>query len=59
MAKKAARRREEWTTQDVKTLPAHSKARTQIAKVVKEMKRSEGALRQRALVLGIGLGHRR
>jgi hypothetical protein len=40
-------------------LKAHSKARTPVAKLVKMMKRSEGSLRQKALSLGIGLGHQR
>ena len=37
----------------------HSKARTPIVKISKQMKRTIGALRQQALKLGIGLGHRR
>ena len=40
-------------------LRKHSKARTPIAKISKQMKRTVGALRQQALKLGIGLGHRR
>lgn len=58
MAKKVARRKE-WTADDVKKLRAHSKVRTPVAKIMKEMKRTEGAVRQKALALGIGLGHRR
>jgi hypothetical protein len=48
-----------WTKDDVKTLKAHSKARTPVVKVSKAMKRSEGALRRKAGILGIGLGHNR
>jgi hypothetical protein len=40
-------------------LRKHSKAKTPIAKISKQMKRTIGALRQQALKLGIGLGHRR
>jgi DNA-binding transcriptional MerR regulator len=48
-----------YTAADVKLLRQHSKARTPVAKIVKLMKRSEGSLRQKALALGIGLGHQR
>ena len=60
-AKKIAKRRTraKYTKADVKELRAHSKARTPVSKIVKAMKRSEGSLRQKALNLGIGLGHRR
>ncbi|MGY4473996.1 hypothetical protein [Bradyrhizobium sp. USDA 3364] len=60
MAKKAKKIvRREYTTADVKELRAHSKARTPVAKLAKLTKRSEGSLRQKALKLGISLGHRR
>jgi hypothetical protein len=36
----------------------HSKARIPVTKVSKAMKRTVGALRRRAGILGIGLGHR-
>jgi hypothetical protein len=55
--KKSVRR--EYTKADVKELRAHSKARTPIAKIVRLTKRTEGSLRQKALRLGISLGHRR
>ncbi|CEG09861.1 hypothetical protein BN961_03293 [Afipia felis] len=51
--------RRPFTRDDVKTLRAHSKARTPVAKIVKQMRRTEGSLRQKALKLGIGLGHQR
>jgi ABC-type glycerol-3-phosphate transport system permease component len=38
---------------------SNSKAKTPIAKISKQMKRTIGALRQQALKPGIGLGHRR
>ena len=56
-AKKAVRR--EWTKEDIKELKAHSKARTPVLKIAKMTKRTEGSLRQKALTLGIGLGHQR
>ena len=62
MVKKAKKKsvvRREYTRADVKELRAHSKARTPVAKVAKLTKRSEGSLRQKALKLGIKLGHRR
>jgi len=59
MAKKAKGARREYTREDVKLLKTHSKARTPVARVSKLMKRSEGSLRQKARMLGIGLGHQR
>jgi hypothetical protein len=48
-----------YTKDDIRTLKAHSKAKTPIAKVSKQMKRSVGALRAKAHQIGIGLGHQR
>jgi len=59
MAKKTKRVRREWTKEEVRDLKAHSKAKTAVAKIVKQTKRTDGALRQKALSLGISLGHRR
>jgi hypothetical protein len=66
VAKKATRTvktkrsvRREYTKADVKELRAHSKAKTPVSKIVKLTKRTEGSLRQKALKLGIKLGHRR
>jgi len=56
-AKKIVRR--EYTKVDVKDLRAYSKAKMPIAKIMKLTKRTEGSLRQKALKLGISLGHRR
>jgi hypothetical protein len=56
-AKKAVRR--EYTKADVKELRAYSKAKTPVVKIAKLAKRTEGSLRQKALKLGIKLGHRR
>lgn len=60
MAKKARRvSRKEWTKTDLRELKMHSKAKTPVAKISKAMKRTIGALRQKAFQLGVGLGHRR
>ena len=62
MAKKAKNKvvvRREYSKAEVKELRAHSKARTPVAKIAKLTKRSVGSLRQKALRLGIGLGHQR
>ena len=65
MAKKASKKakkkivRREYTKADVKELRAHSKARTPVDKIAKLTKRTVGSLRQKALKLGIGLGHQR
>ena len=61
MAKKAKKiiLRREYTKADVKELRAHSKAKTPVAKIAELTKRNEGSLRQKALKLGIKLGHRR
>jgi hypothetical protein len=48
-----------WTKEDFRTLKAHSKARTPVVKVSKVMKRTVGALRRKAGILGVGLGHLR
>jgi len=59
MANKKAVRRIRWTKDDYRTLKTHSKAKTPVVKISKQMKRTVGALRQKALKLGIGLGHQR
>ena len=63
MAKTVARRkrvvRRDWTRADVKELKQHSKNKTPVKTISRALKRSPGALRQKARVLGISLGHRR
>jgi hypothetical protein len=62
VAKKAKRKivvRREYTNADVKELRMHSKAKTPVVKIAKLTRRSVGSLRQKALKLGIRLGHRR
>jgi hypothetical protein len=51
--------RREYTKAEVKELRAHSKAKTPVDKIARLTKRSVGSLRQKALKLGIGLGHQR
>jgi hypothetical protein len=48
-----------WTEEDLHELKLHSKAKTPVAKVAKAMKRTEGAVRQKAKTISIVLGHRR
>jgi hypothetical protein len=57
-ARKTGKRRE-WRKADLRELKDHSKARTPVVKISKLTKRSVGALRQKALHMGIGLGHQR
>ena len=59
MPRKKTAHRKPWTKEDVRELEVHSKARTPVSKIAKAMKRTEGAIRQKALVIGIGVGHRR
>jgi len=61
MAKKTKKKtkRVAWTKALDKELRTHSKAKTAVAKISKLTKRTAGALRQRAIKLGIPLGHRR
>ena len=58
-AKKKVPARNPYTAADIKLLKQHSKAKTPVPKIAKLMKRSVGSLRQKALTLGIGLGHQR
>jgi hypothetical protein len=61
MAKKRDGRsnRRAWTKQDVRELKQHSRSKSPVKKVSVAMKRTIGALRQKALILGLPLGHRR
>ena len=56
MAKTAKKivRRKPWSKDEHRALKAHSKARTPVVTISKQMKRTIGALRQQALKLGIG-----
>ena len=59
MSKKKILARNPWTKEDLRELKAHSRARTPVAEVAEAMKRTQGAVRQKAKTIGIGLGHRR
>jgi hypothetical protein len=62
MDKKAKRRRTKrvaWTRAHVAELRQYSKNKLPVKKISKLMKRTAGALRQKARALGIRLGHRR
>ena len=56
---KASAKRRLYSKEDLKTLKAHSKAKTPVDKIAKLMKRSGATLRQKARALGLSLGHRR
>jgi hypothetical protein len=51
--------RREYSKGDEKELRVHSKAKTPVNKIAKLTKRTVGSLRQKALRMGIGLGHQR
>jgi hypothetical protein len=53
----AKRKRRAWTKKDIAELKAHSKSRTPVSKISKVMKRTVGALRRKAGIVGIRLGH--
>jgi hypothetical protein len=50
--------RRDWTRDEVKELKKHSKGKTSVKAVSRALKRTPGALRQKAYALGISLGHR-
>jgi hypothetical protein len=57
--KKRRATRRAWTKQDERELRSHSKNKSTVKTVVRSMKRTAGALRQKAFSLGLSLGHRR
>jgi NADH:ubiquinone oxidoreductase subunit len=59
MPKKKTLARKLWTKEELRELKAHSKAKTPAVEVAEAMKRTEGAGRQKAKTIGVGLGHRR
>jgi len=63
MAKKASRKsrtkRRAWSKGDVTALKGYSKKKTPVASIARTLKRSAGAIRQKALSLGLPIGHRR
>ena len=60
MARKSKRaKRHEWTKEDIREIRDHSRARIPVAKMSKLMKRTVGALHQKAFQLGLPLGYSR
>jgi Zn-finger protein len=60
MAKKAKKRKYKvWTREDVKELKRHSREKTPVSRIAKEMKRTEATIRMKAYQLGFSVGHRR
>jgi hypothetical protein len=57
--KNGRRKRQSWTTEHLKALRLHSRSKTAVKEISKLLKRTPGALRQKALELGLPLGHRR
>ena len=57
MAKKAAKRRP-WTKEDVRTLKTLAREKTKTTVIARKLKRSVGAMRQKAMGLGVTLGVR-
>ena len=55
--KKRAIRRD-WTRDEVRQLKKHSRDKTRVKAISRALKRTRGALRQKAYALGISLGHR-
>jgi hypothetical protein len=59
-AKRTARtKRMAWTKEHVSALKTHSRQKTPIVQIARQLKRSAGAIRQKALSLGLPVGHRR
>jgi hypothetical protein len=50
--------RRAWTAQDERKLKKHSKTRTPVKTISRTLKRTPGALRQKARQLGFSIGHR-
>jgi hypothetical protein len=61
MAKKTISRgkRRAWTKADVIALKQHSRKKSPVTQISRLMKRSPGAIRQKALSLNLPVGHRR
>lgn len=61
MAKKAAAKktkRKEWTKENVRDLKTMAKQKTPAGKIASKLKRTEGAVRQKAFSLGLSLDSR-
>jgi hypothetical protein len=51
-------KRRTWTAANVRELKALAKKKTPAAKITKLLKRSEGATRQKAMIIGLSLDSR-
>jgi ribosomal protein L13E len=49
----------DWTRDEVKELKKHSKDKTRVKTISRTLKRTPAAVRQKARMLGIPVGHRR
>jgi hypothetical protein len=59
-AKKTKRgKRVEWTKAHERELRDHSRKKTPVKTIARAMRRTPGALRQKAYAMGVSLGHRR
>jgi hypothetical protein len=58
-AKKRGRKRVAWTKGHERELRTHSRKKTPVTAIARAMKRTAGALRQKAHAMGLSLGHRR
>jgi hypothetical protein len=56
MTKKSKRRA--WTTAQVRTLKTLAKRKTNAASIARTLKRTEGATRQKAFIMGLSLDSR-
>jgi len=56
---KRGRKRVAWTKAHERELKSHSKQKTPVTSIARAMKRTAGALRQKAHAMGLSLGHRR
>jgi hypothetical protein len=57
-ARKKTIKRRAWTPEDVKEFKSLARAKTPAAKIAQRFKRTEGAIRQKALDLGVSLNAR-
>jgi hypothetical protein len=55
---KRAKKRREWTKQDIRDLKALARQKTGTAKISRSLKRTEAATRQKAFSLGVSLSTR-
>ena len=56
---KRGRKRVAWTKVHERELKDHSRKKTPVTAIARTMKRTAGALRQKAHAMGLSLGHRR